>query len=95
MHEGCGSPDSLPVCSQHALCSMCLRPDGPGHVCRERDRHRSGPEACPNPPPEYWTDPASDDHEMIEWAKTDSGTRICMPMVTGFYRFKPPLSFVN
>lgn len=42
----------------------------------------------PTPTPECWTDPASDDHEMTEWVKIDSATRICMPMVTGFSRFK-------
>lgn len=45
----------------------------------------------PTPPPTPNTgliQPASDDHEMIEWVKTDSVTRIRMPMVTGFYRFE-------
>lgn len=42
----------------------------------------------PTPLPEYRTDPASDDHEMTEWVKIDFVTRICMPMVTGFYRFE-------
>lgn len=73
---------------------MCLRLMGQDMSAEKETDIGLAQRHVPTPPPEYWADPASEDHQMIEWVKTDFVTRICMPMVIGFYRFDPLLSFV-